>query len=203
MCCEWTSDFEEAVCKPPFINFLQKYHKSNLDFRSAIRLGIGRIKLMKIPKSVSGFNTSNGKIIIKIYNGDLAKSATFYVFLHEIAHFLQRIENTTLGDNARNFSFENLRPELTDGEFEIEGGDYLEEKLFGGKKKLITYDAAMYLISKNLPNNQEEFTQKFEELSKENSDSSKISIKLKSGESVFLGHCGFRTIPIQNLKKLK
>ena len=138
-----------------------------------------------MPSNLSGQTLNNCNIAIKLFeNTSCNKGATFIVYLHELGHALQRLDFSTYGE------YNNKTPSETN--FGIrEGGELLEEMVFGKVIDCFTIAAANYIISKRLPDNITEFIEKFSKLN-EGKGRKKMIFSRKSRKLIQFGRCKYR-----------
>ena len=163
---------------------LNKYYKSSGNIREDLLDCTYKIILIELPKGLSGFNTHNGSIVIKLYKNTLcAKAATFIVYLHEVSHFLQKLKCQTIHDHFYNFSVDNCHGD--------EGGNFLEETLFGSVLDSVNAQASQFLFSGELPESLEEFSEQFKTLNKKKGGKGNSVVLKKFSNSLYIGSCGF------------
>ena len=134
-----------------------------------------------MPKKTSGFTTRNQFIIIKLFRkSEAGKEATFIVYLHELAHYLQRIGCKNIQEANQNQSITNFNA--------IEGGNLLEMKIFGKILDNVAIEAVIFAASRDAPNTIAEFTKRFNELDVRTRGGKYISFK-GSGKVICLGRC--------------
>ena len=180
----WASEFIELACRPPFVNVLNRYYNSSGNIREDLMDCTYKIILIELPKGLSGFNAHNGSIVIKLYKNELcAKAATFIVYLHEVSHFLQRLEYQTINDHYNNFSVDNGHGD--------EGSNSLEEILFGSVLDFINTQTSQFLFSGELPESLEEFSEQFKTLNQKKGGKGNSILLKKFSNSLHIGSCGF------------
>lgn len=181
----WAQDFILAACNPPFREILENYNTQKIDLEVAISRCTYDITLMDLPKFLAGLTLRNNNIVIKYFDEDTgSKGATFFVYLHELANYLQKV-------NCRNIE-ENRLIKSQDNNFGIEAGKHLEETYFGGEQGSISEEAAEFLTSGNVPSTVAELTSEFIRLNEDKKGKARIELK-QFGNSIYLGYCGFRT----------
>ena len=180
---EWADDFIDIACKPIFKTILDRFiPKKNKNLKVILQSITPRIVLCSLPENLYGVTQKNLTIIIKNFNNEPGcKGATFAVFLHELAHYLQRIKSKTI-----RVSCERKSDQFTEN---AEGGFEIEKMIFGSELKIITEEAADYLVSKNLPEDISVFQQEFQ-LRNTNSSNGNVINLSRSGNDIYLGRCG-------------
>lgn len=178
---DWAEDFIRIACTPLFSNILNKFKKSQLNLEFLLRRVTPDITLMKMPKNFYGITLKNLTIAIKYFvEGKASKGATFAVYLHELGHYLQRADCVSIEESSSPMSEEHDTKE---------GGDQVEVNIFGEKLKHITYEAAEYLVSENLPSEISDFQKAFQKLNVPERDKKVISLN-KTEDLIYLGQCG-------------
>ena len=181
----WADEFIELACSAPFIDFLSPYIRGeDTDLRRLLGLVTDKITLMDLPEGVLGVTFYNLTMCIKLFPEQSgSKGATFFVYLRELAHYLQRVSGAVIKECEGPKSMTNFNvPEV---------GYQLEQKLFGHRLLMITGEAADYLVTP-LPRSYEEFIQEFEKENTVTDDTSVVINLSSSGGTIYLGGCGSR-----------
>ena len=179
----WSTHFLSQSQQPPFLEILTKFNKSSTPLETLLQNATSGIYLIKFPKQVYGYTSKQQQIILNLFNENFGvEGATFVVYLHELAHYLQRVDCPTVASCM----------ERKSDEFEEkEGGRALEKQLFGDFIMYLTEDAANFAIGSE--STQSSSINNFQEVfKKKNSiqpDSRIISLN-KSMNIIFLGKCG-------------
>ena len=140
------------------------------------------IILIEMPKFTSGLTLISQTIAIKLFKQKVgAKGASFIVYLHELAHYLQRIRCNTVLEAGKKKSLDNFRVS--------EGGNLLEETLFGKVLERVSIPAAQFTISCSSSISLSDFQRKFDELNANIHGVKYINLK-SSSDSIYLGSCG-------------
>ena len=179
---EWAQDFINIACRPPFKNILKEFRpNAKRKLRNILEEVTPNIMLIKFPKKIYGFTLKSQRIAIKMFNeirGE--KGATFIIYLHELAHFLQRTECNTIEEAIKHTS--------PNRGFGSEGGSALIIKIFGEELKLISYSAAEYIVNGSLPNDLLQFQNEFKaHMSKV--EEGYISLTKFSDQGIHFGIC--------------
>ena len=181
----WANDFIEIASSPPFAPILEAFNKSKYTLIEALQKLTHNIVIIEMPSNLSGQTLNNCNITIKLFeNTSCNKGATFIIYLHELGHALQRLDYSTYGE------YNNKTPSETN--FSVkEGGELLEEMIFGKVIDCFTIAAAKYIVSKRLPDNITEFIERFSQLN-EGKTGKKMIYSRKSRRIIQFGRCKYR-----------
>ena len=179
---DWATDFIDRAANPPFSDILAKFNTSGEDLRCILQAMTHNIILIEMPKFTSGLTLISQIIAIKLFKQKAgAKGASFIVYLHELAHYLQRIKCNTVLEAGEKKSLDNFRVS--------EGGNLLEETLFGKVLDRVSIPAAQFTISCSSSISLEDFQRKFDELNANVHGVKYINLK-SSRDFIYLGSCG-------------
>ena len=183
----WAADFIHWASGPPFQAFLLECIGPEHDLLSSLELITNGITIIKLPKGFSGFNLHSCRIIaIKWFkHAPEAKGAIFAIYLHELVHFLLRLDCQFVKEFMSPKSDYKFNAECS------EGGEIFETRVFGSVLTQISFEAAEFLASGNLPKSLEEFTARFKSLNEAKPRKRFFSLKNFSNK-IFLGACAFR-----------
>ena len=135
-----------------------------------------------MPKFTSSLTLLNQFITIKLFKQkEGAKGATFILYLHELAHYMQRIKCKTMLEAAEKQSLSNFQVS--------NAGDLLEETLFGKNFERISIPAAQFTISSSSPISLNDFQRRFDKLNANSHGVKYINLK-SSKDFIYLGSCG-------------
>ena len=102
---EWSLCFITRALLSPFKANLELFNTSGKLLEEILNQITPRIILMELPSITTGITLNNNNIIITKYDDELTcMGATFYVFIHELGHLLQRWGCATYRDCSRPFS---------------------------------------------------------------------------------------------------
>ena len=179
----WAEDFINIACSSPYKEYLLPYMKvDNTDLEAQLRLITDTIIRMQLPDGVSGVTFYNLTMCIRLFPESRGcKGASFIIYLHELAHYLQRTSGKTIGqcESPQNWKNFGVR----------EAGLNIERGLFGNELFIVTDEAAEYLVTPPLPTSHEEFLQEFKKRNEMTGDASLINLT-RSGGPIYLGRCG-------------
>ncbi|OMJ69400.1 hypothetical protein SteCoe_32883 [Stentor coeruleus] len=189
---EWATDFVQLASSPPYCSILNKFKQDqNANLRDILERITSKIVLMELPEKVYGRTFYNNSIVLKLFiENEGNKGATFVIYLHELAHYLQRSQSDTIGASQspksdKNFGFQ-------------EGGYLIEKEIFGSCLYYITVEAADYIVSMQVDQDHDQFLNIFNEKNKiivERSEFAEVKkfINLhRSSNRILLGECGSR-----------
>ena len=179
----WAEDFINIACSSPYKEYLLPYMKvDNTDLEAQLRLITDTIIRMQLPDGVSGVTFCNLTMCIRLFPESRGcKGASFIVYLHELAHYLQRASGRVIKECESLASWKNVQVP--------ESGDKIERDLFGSRIYLVTDEAAEYLVTPPLSDSYEVFMQEFNRRNRLTETASLINFK-RSGGPIYLGRCG-------------
>ncbi|OMJ68329.1 hypothetical protein SteCoe_34248 [Stentor coeruleus] len=187
---EWATDFIQLASSPPYCNILNKFKQDqNTDLKVILERITPKIILMELPEKNYGRTFYNNSIVLKLFfENEGSKGATFVIYLHELAHYLQRSQSDTIGAS------ESPKSEKKFGV--REGGYLIEREIFGSCLYYITVEAANYIVSLQVDQDHGQFLNVFTEKNKltieddEIIEGKKIISLHRSSDKILLGECG-------------
>ena len=87
----WINRFVEQALKPPYCDVLQKFKKSPKELPEILMEVKENVYLTEFPPGLMGLNLPNSNILIRKLQSNTNEGSTFVIFLHELAHLLQRV----------------------------------------------------------------------------------------------------------------
>ena len=174
-------NYINQALKFPIQEVLNHFHKSEIPLNILLDRATKDIYLFKFPEHHYGFTTTNQQIMINLFSeAFVKKGAAFIILLHELAHYLQRADCSTVEEAMERKSFGP----------EGEGGRLLEVMLFGHTVHHLTGAAANFLLQDNFPQDIKEFQDKFDLENNITDGLQKDYVLLSdSSEVILLGHC--------------
>ncbi|OMJ75165.1 hypothetical protein SteCoe_25748 [Stentor coeruleus] len=185
ICKEWVADYVQLACAPPYCTFLNEFKEEKNDDLRTLLEGISpKIFLMDLPENVYGRTFYSSSIVLKLpLEDEGSKGATFVIYLHELAHYLQRSKSETIGASLSPRSEKNFDV--------LEGGYFIENKIFGTCLYYITVEAADYIVSMQVDKDHNRFMEVFRKKNEFGEGKKMISLH-RSNNVILLGECGSR-----------
>ena len=174
-------EYINQALKSPFVEILKHFYDSEIPLEEILDNATKNIYLFQFPENHFGFTSKNQHISIHLFSqGLVKKGAIFIVLLHELAHYLKRVNCQTVEEAIIRKSFEPNH----------EGGRNLEVLLFGHTIHLLTEAASTFLLKDPLPQTLEGFQKQFDFENNIADGSNKKFVTLSgSGEVVLLRYC--------------
>ena len=177
---EWASLFISQSLQSPFREVLEGFKNSDLPLENLLPTVTYGIYLVKFPKRLYGYTSKAQRILFHYFNDGFGEQgATFVVYLHELAHYLQRLQCKNVLQTLESKS---------DEYGEKEGGRELEKRLFGSYLQHFTNEAAEFIIGSECITNRFAFQEEFKKKNTVKGDSRVIGLA-RSETVIYLGTC--------------
>ena len=192
----WANQFVTTATRAPIIELLCKLRTPEftpVELTEILKAKTPKIIIARLPSTWYGITTKNLTIIIDSHYPEVnQKGFTFWIYLHELGHYLRRFGLSTYEEVASLKKSQELN--------EKEGGYQLEVDLIGKRISSLTYSLTLFLAELNIPNDIQEFRTIFHELN-EREGEQRISMMSKAGVIQIGMGCGTR--PIASLSRIK
>ena len=214
---DWIESFNEAACRVQFKSVLEIYKNSDLAYDECIKQATSGIILIDLPEGITALTLNTRRIAIKNFPIDEnQKGATFFAYLHELSHWLRRLNCLTVNEYNRSIYTENsLAIPITSSMKEekqfteekklkneeekddisqktTEVGDQFEYQVFGKLYYVIRTQACEYLFE-DRDIDPLEFKKEFKKKNRSTQDSIDTILRMDSGMTP-LGTCGFQIL---------
>ena len=192
----WADQFVITATRAPIIELLCKLRTPEftpVELTEILKAKTPKIIIARLPSSWYGITTKNLTIVIDSYYPEVnQKGLTFWIYLHELGHYLRRFGLSTYKEVASLKKSQELN--------EKEGGYQLEVDIVGKRIKFLSYASTQFLAEQNIPNDIQEFRTIFHELNEKEGEQ-RINMMSKAGVIQFGMGCGTR--PIASLSRIK